>query len=549
MPPRRAQQPDSSQDNSVPDVAAEPDASQQQMSLTPVQLLDALQSNNAAIQQQFSGFMQAAHAQFQAQLDQVRADARQQAQLAAEALDEQRRAQEEDRRGAATREAALQASINAARQASDQQTRDFLQAVQQQQQENQQMQHLQQQQLASHTSRSSSSGAVRPPPAAPSIEGISALDSTEPDPPTLAMKHRALRKSIELRVRTYGSSLAYHYKAIAETFSVGNHPGDRFPNADARSAFAARVFITITELAVHMFKPNSTGAPWVPGPVDTANIPVQANTDFLVTCHADSLRMFEEFVFTTLHVKVSPQATQLRLQTYEREVHTSIWSEPTARGSHALYDCDQNFDAFDKFMGMRMQLQLFTFKSTGNETADLRDRESLRMRVNTYYSDANGNLDHQRKDNEAAVAMIIKDEQNPELFQELRKMITKGDHEVSTPELVTRFIRRWKQGAATLPPSMHHEAMMMTANIEQVVDTAMERLQAQMGDMDPFVGAAIRRVMCAQCGQLDDHPTSMCTKAPCLYENCRRGAGKGHTPECPRFTAWSKAQQGTSKPQ
>ena len=101
MPPRRAQQPDSSQDDSVPDVAAEPDANQQQMSLTPVQLLEALQSNNAAIQQQFAGFMQAAQAQFQAQLDQVRAEARQQAQLAAEALDEQRRAREEDRRGAA----------------------------------------------------------------------------------------------------------------------------------------------------------------------------------------------------------------------------------------------------------------------------------------------------------------------------------------------------------------------------------------------------------------------------------------------------------------
>ena len=120
-----------------PQVEADPDPPPDgQILLTPAAFLEALQGQNANIQHQMAGFMQTAQQQFQAQLEQVRAEARLQAQQAADMLDEQRRARDQDRR-------AMQAELDAVNAASRQQARDFLHAVQQQHQENQTLQQTQ----------------------------------------------------------------------------------------------------------------------------------------------------------------------------------------------------------------------------------------------------------------------------------------------------------------------------------------------------------------------------------------------------------------------
>ena len=88
----------------------------------------------------------------------------------------------------------------------------------------------------------------------------------------LAMKHRDLRKSLELRSWQYCQQLAYHYRVIAESFPVGPDAADRFPDDTARNTFAHLVADTIKAISTQMFAINNTGAAWICEPVDTSTI-------------------------------------------------------------------------------------------------------------------------------------------------------------------------------------------------------------------------------------------------------------------------------------
>ena len=57
-------------------------------------------------------------------------------------------------------------------------------------------------------------------------------------------------------------------------------------------------------------------------------------------------------------------------------------------------------------------------------------REDLRLRINAFYRRDDGTVDMQRKDDEHAVADIIRAETNPDLFQHLKQMLTNGDPQV-----------------------------------------------------------------------------------------------------------------------
>ena len=186
----------------------------------------------------------------------------------------------------------------------------------------------------------------RPPPDAPTnLTSIPKLDATESDPTTLALNWRSTQKATQMITRAYGQQLARYYKSYAESFPVGTHADDRFPDNNARAEFCTLLVDTIQQVSQAMFSTNDTGAARVLTPVDMSTVPNHENQSFLEEAHNDTVAMLDDFLYTTLILKIEPQATKLRLQTYETKEHSrtcyaySSYNSECSSHSRRSYPC------------------------------------------------------------------------------------------------------------------------------------------------------------------------------------------------------------------
>ena len=92
----------------------------------------------------------------------------------------------------------------------------------------------------------------------------------------------------------------------------------------------------------------------------------------------------------------------------------------------------------------------------------------------------------QKRQNEADMAMIIKDVTDVDLFNDLRKMVTTGDAIISSPQSLTQYIRQYKAGTATLTAPVNHEVM----NVNDAIEAAVARIQQQFSFTDEHIAAA-----------------------------------------------------------
>ena len=279
-----------------------------------------------------------------------------------------------------------------------------------------------------------------------------------------------------------------------------------------------------------------------------AGITDAENVAFVHATLAENLDLLKSYVHAALHDKLQPESARTRLTVYENARHEHLVHQPPAAGSASLFDSQENFNPDDAFGGMRMMLELHDLK--GSASSD-RDLETLRLRIDALYTDpATGVVDAVKKDNEQQVVLIITNQTNPDLVHKLRDMLTDGSNSLCTADLASKYIKRWNLGANTFKPSTSHEAMVADL-VNMRIDELENRLTDQAmwaDDSDPDMddsemAAAARELACTQCGAMGKHPTALCNKMPCLMENCKRGAGQGHTPACIRYKGWMAAKQ------
>ena len=381
---------------------------------------------------------------------------------------------------------------------------------------------------------------VRAPPQPPSFT-ISRFDSAEQDPVQLALKYRVFRKDVENAATQYCQTLAYHFRSQVEALNVGARPEDRFADENERATYAQYMFTEVTNIAKQMFAVNDTGAPVVIPPIDVTG-QTALNATFAGQAQADSVRLLESLTESFYLTLIDPSTTKFRLQTYTTRTHATLHGAPTAAGTCCLWDCDENFDAHDPFAGIRLQLEAMLFDGTGDSISDLRVREDLRIRINAFYRRVDGTIDRERKDNEASVAEIIRSESNPDLFAHLKQLLTSGDIKCRDPNTLTKYIRQWKHGDKTLPAKKTHDVMALQDMTRSAAEMVMAAMHGYNSDDDQINAMVTGRPMqCAACGELGDHITVMCPNAKCVYKNCLRGPGKGHTELCPRYKGWQKA--------
>ena len=278
---------------------------------------------------------------------------------------------------------------------------------------------------------------VRAPPVPPKWDHIRRFDTAETDPVQLAMKYRVFRKDCESAISQYAQSLAYHYRSTVEAFTVGAAPEAHFADTDARDAFAQLIFDNITNMPKAMF--TKTDARPTIVAIDVTAEPKAVNRNWATQTCCDSVRLLEDFTFTMYLNLIDPPTTKFRLQTFEKATHT-MHGNPPASGTACIFDCDENYDAHDPFAGIRLQLEYQTYAPTGDTTTDLRVKEDLRLRIHDFYRLPNGDVDRQKKDDEAQVADIISAESNPDLFSHLKQMLTNGDAKCRTPATLTKYI-------------------------------------------------------------------------------------------------------------
>ena len=297
------------------------------------------------------------------------------------------------------------------------------------------------------------------------------------------------------------------------------------------------IFREVQRIASQLFQRNNTGVVRQIQQIDTTGMqPVLAQ--YTLAVQSDSVRLLEELVKQIYQTLIEPTSTKFRLQTYSTKVHATLQDNPSAAGTHCVFDSDENFDSFDRFAGVRMQLELNTLQPTSDSITDLRTREDLRVRIQSYYTLPDGSIDMVKKDNEAAVAEIIRNETNANLFSQLKQMLTDNSNHCANPAALTKYIRTWKHGDKSLPDMKTHEIMHMQDITKSAADMVMAMLNEGNSSDDEYVNAAVRKMLCAACGEEDNHPTSCCPNQACVYKMCKKPAGKGHVDKCPRYKAW-----------
>ena len=174
----------------------------------------------------------------------------------------------------------------------------------------------------------------------------------------------------------YAQTLAYHFRSQVQEMSVGAAGTDRFPDEDRRTGFATMIFREVQRIASQLFQRNNTGVVRQIQQIDTTGMqPVLAQ--YTLAVQSDSVRLLEELVKQIYQTLIEPTSTKFRLQTYSTKVHATLQDNPSAAGTHCVFDSDENFDSFDRFAGVRMQLELNTLQPTGDSITDLRTRDRI----------------------------------------------------------------------------------------------------------------------------------------------------------------------------